>query len=174
MSYSSTLLNGVRIPALLLVALAGTGCAVDKAGCDPAQTRTAGFLTKLSCDFSGSYEARAEDKRQETARLESQRENIQQEINTLKSQSQQLSEQVLRSRAQRDRAINSLNKSLESLKASAAADAQVRQQIIDTQQQLEALSNSADSLDTAELEARASALRAEIDGLTNQIVENFN
>lgn len=38
------------------------GCAMDKAGCDPRAMRDAGLLTKMNCDFSGSYEARAKDK----------------------------------------------------------------------------------------------------------------
>jgi chromosome segregation ATPase len=172
MAYHLTSLKSIRIPAIALAALLTSGCAVDKAGCDPSATRTAGFLTKLSCDFSGSYEARAEDKRQEAANLEAQRASMQQEINRLKSQSQQLSEKVLRSRVQRDRAISSLNQSLNALKVSAANDAKVRQQIEDTQKQLAELNMTADDLNTKQLQAKVQALKNEIDDLTGQMVMN--
>lgn len=40
---------------------------MDKAGCDPRAMRDAGLLTKMNCDFSGSYEARAKDKESQLA-----------------------------------------------------------------------------------------------------------
>lgn len=42
-------------------------CTMDKAGCDPRAMRDAGLLTKMNCDFSGSYEARAKDKESQLA-----------------------------------------------------------------------------------------------------------
>lgn len=53
----------------LIVSIAGllAACTMDKAGCDPRVMRDAGLLTKMNCDFSGSYEARAKDKESQLA-----------------------------------------------------------------------------------------------------------
>ena len=47
----------MRLTLVAAATLVLSGCAVDKAGCDPRALRDAGLLTKMNCDFSGSYDA---------------------------------------------------------------------------------------------------------------------
>ena len=65
-------LRSILTPLLLCSVTLLVGCAVDKAGCDPRALRDAGLLTKMNCDFSGSYDARAADK---NAQLQAEQKN---------------------------------------------------------------------------------------------------
>jgi hypothetical protein len=57
----------LKISALLGFSAILGACTMDKAGCDPRAMRDAGLLTKMNCDFSGSYDARAKDKEAQLA-----------------------------------------------------------------------------------------------------------
>ncbi|MFM7009208.1 MAG: hypothetical protein ACKO0Z_07760, partial [Betaproteobacteria bacterium] len=59
------------------------GCAVDKAGCDPRALRDAGLLTKMNCDFSGSYDARAKDKEAQLAEAQKTNEALREALAAL-------------------------------------------------------------------------------------------
>lgn len=69
---------------------------MDKAGCDPRAMRDAGLLTKMNCDFSGSYDARAKDQqtklaeeRQTNALLRAALANMEKKNNLLKASVEQ-------------------------------------------------------------------------------------
>jgi len=99
--------------AVVTLALFGLGgCAIDKAGCDPAAVKNAGIFTKAACDFSGSYQARADDKQAELDQATQQRDLLQESVKQLNDENRRLNEGIVLKRAERDRLTRSLNSTL--------------------------------------------------------------
>ena len=90
-------MNRILKMAVLLSSVGFLGaCTMDKAGCDPRAMRDAGLLTKMNCDFSGSYDARAKDQqtklaeeRQTNALLRAALANMEKKNNLLKASVEQ-------------------------------------------------------------------------------------
>ncbi len=104
------------------------GCTVDKQGCDPSALRSADLFTKVSCDASGSYEARAQDQQAELAQAQARNRELQDILVQLDSQRRDLSQGLTVAKARRDRLVQSLNGYLSEL------DQQTRQNALLTKQ----------------------------------------
>jgi hypothetical protein len=86
----------LKLSTLLSILGFLAACTMDKAGCDPRAMRDAGLLTKMNCDFSGSYDARAKDQetklaeeRQTNALLRSALSNMEKQNNLTKASVEQ-------------------------------------------------------------------------------------
>jgi len=109
-----------------------SACAIDKQGCDPSAVRSAGLFTKVSCDVSGSYDARAQDQQAELAQAQARNRELQEIVFQLESQSRDLSQGLTVEKARRDRLVRSLNGYLAQIDQQAAENALLKKQIAQT------------------------------------------
>jgi len=106
-----------------------TGCAVDKVGCDPAVTRSASFFTKLSCDVSGSYDARSQDQQQALALAQSRNHELNVALLQLQAEQRDLEQGLVVERARRDSLVRSLNSYIAQVDQQAAQNALLQKQV---------------------------------------------
>lgn len=122
------IINNVRLMMILSPLVFLSGCAVDKAGCDPSAIRDAGILTKMNCQFSGSYDARAKDL---DAELNTKREinvSLKQALATLENSSALVSRDVAARRNQLAAINRSVGTLLAQVNSSGAQATAVKQQ----------------------------------------------
>lgn len=149
----------------LLATLLISGCAVDKAGCDPAAVRSAGFLTKLSCDVSGSYDARAQDQQQDLAAAKADNEALQAVLTGLVAENRELEEGLIVKRAERDKLVRSINAYLKQVEQGNNQTADLKAQVAQTRQELDRLQNLPTTANKAQQQQRLNAVQQEIDTL---------
>jgi len=159
----------VKVAVVTLALLGLGGCAVDKAGCDPAAVKNAGIFTKVSCDFSGSYQARADDKKTELDEVTRQRDLLQDSVKQLDNENRRLSEGIILKRAERDRLTRSLNSTLDAIAQENAKNKAVMGQVDKAKAEVERLSKLPDNANPAVLQARIKAVNAEIVNLRKQV-----
>ena len=156
--------------AVVTLALFGLGgCAIDKAGCDPAAVKNASIFTKASCDFSGSYQARADDKQAELDQVTQQRDLLQESVKQLDNENRRLNEGVVLKRAERDRLTRSLNSTLGAIAQENATNKQMMNQIEKAKAEVERLNNLPDNANPVVLQKQIKAVQAEIANLTKQV-----
>lgn len=142
--------RGSRFVSILLVLpVLLAGCAVDKTGCDPSVTRSANFFTKLSCDVSGSYDARAEDQQQELAQAQARNQALQTSLLQMQAEQRDLSQGLTVEKSRRDQLVRSLNSYIAQVDQEASRNALLKKQVqqaraeVDRLQKLPASSSSA-------------------------------
>lgn len=160
-----------RLATVLSAALVVAGCAVDKAGCDPRALRNAGLLTKMNCDFSGSYDARAKDKEAQLAEAQKTNAALREALAALEKKNE-LSKADVTARRNQLSAINrSVNNYLQQVRATnpsnEALSAQIRQATAKLNQ-LNATPVNSTAANAQELQSRVTALQQEIDKLQRQ------
>jgi len=166
---SNTRVGPLKLAVLALGLLGLGGCAVDKAGCDPSAVKTAGIFTKVSCDFSGSYQARADDKQAELDQLTLQRELLQDSVTQLDNENRRLEEGIVLKRAERDRLTRSLNATLDAISNENAENQAIMSRIDKAKAELERLNNLPDNANPAVLQSQIKSVQAEIANLSSQI-----
>jgi len=155
----------LKLSMLLSAVSLLAACTMDKAGCDPRAMRDAGLLTKMNCDFSGSYDARAKDldtklaeERQTNALLRSALANMEKKNNLLKA-----------SVAQRQADVTDISRStgayLRQLQKTNAGNQALTDKIKRAMAQLTALENTSPKA----LEAQVTQLRKEVDDLQRSV-----
>lgn len=160
-----------RLATVLSAAVVVAGCAVDKAGCDPRALRDAGLLTKMNCDFSGSYDARAKDKEAQLAEAQKTNAALREALAALEKKNE-LSKADVTARRNQLSAINrSVNNYLQQVRAinpgNEALSAQIRQATAKLNQ-LNATPVNSSAANAQELQSRVTALQQEIDKLQRQ------
>ena len=135
----TSVLRLIGMTAVLPILL--SACAVDKQGCDPGAVRSAGLFTKVSCDVSGSYEARAQDQQADLAQAQARNRELQDIVAQLESQNRDLSQGLTVEKARRDRLVRSLNGYLAQLDQLAAENALLKKQIAQTRADADRLSS---------------------------------
>lgn len=159
----------VKLAVVTLALLGLGGCAIDKAGCDPAAVKNAGIFTKASCDFSGSYQARADDKQAELDQVTQQRDLLQDSVRQLDNENRRLNEGIVLKRAERDRLTRSLNSTLGAIAQENAKNKTMMSQIDKAKAEVERLNNLPDNANPAVIQKQIKAVQAEIADLTKQV-----
>ena len=112
-----------------------SACALDKQGCDPSALRSADLFTKVSCDVSGSYDARAQDQQAELAQAQARNRELQEILLQIESQDRDLKQGLTVERARRDRLVSSLKGYLTELDQATQQNALLTKQIAQTRAQ---------------------------------------
>jgi len=153
--------------ALGFVALLA-GCTMDKAGCDPRAMRDAGLLTKMNCDFSGSYDARAKDKESQLAAERQTNALLRQAMTDMEKKNTLVSSDVAKRRAD----ITNINRSvaayLRQVQNSNPSNQSLTEQVNRARARLDELQKTPISSGTAnaqELSARIQAVEKEVASL---------
>ena len=161
----------IRLIPVAAAALVLSGCAVDKAGCDPRALRDAGLLTKMNCDFSGSYDARAKDKEAQLAEAQKTNAALREALAALEKKNE-LSKADATARRNQISAINrSVNNYLQQVRATNPGNEAISEQIRQATarlNQLNATPVNASSANAQELQNRVTAVQQEIDKLQRQ------
>lgn len=162
-------MRGIKLATVTAAVVILSGCAVDKEGCDPAAMRTAGFFSKMSCDFSGSYQARAQDQQVQLEEAKRQRELLQGTVSQLEDENRRLNEGITLKRAERDRLARSLNSTLDAIAQENAQNKAVIDQIQKARLEVDRLKNLPDNANPAIVQTRIKAVQDEIANLNNQV-----
>lgn len=161
----------LRIVAVVSATMLVTGCAVDKAGCDPRALRDAGLLTKMNCDFSGSYDARAKDKEAQLAEAQKTNAALREALAALEKKNE-LSKADVTARRNQLSAINrSVNNYLQQVRATNPGNEALSEQIRQATaklNQLNATPVNSSAANAQELQNRVTAVQQEIDKLQRQ------
>jgi hypothetical protein len=155
----------VLVPLVLVL----SGCAVDKAGCDPAAMRDAGILTRLSCDLSGSYGARAQDQQVQLSGAQERNQVLQDILNGLQTENRELSQGLTVERAKRDRLVNSMNQYLTQTEQQAGQNAALKAQVEKTRNEVNRLASLPPGASNAQQQAALNRVQKEIDVLRAQV-----
>jgi hypothetical protein len=146
-------------------------CTMDKAGCDPKAMRDAGLLTKMNCDFSGSYDARAQDKE---AQLAAERQNnvlLRQAVADMEKKNSLVSADVAKRRADVTNITRSVGAYLRSVQASNPSNQALTEQIKVARARLDALQKTpvtSGTTNAQELQTRIQAVEVEVEKLRKQ------
>ena len=158
----STLLGAV---ALL------SACTMDKAGCDPKAVRDAGLLTKMNCDFSGSYDARAQDKEAQLATERQTNVLLRQAVTDMEKKNTLVSADVAKRRSD----ITNINRSvaayLRQVQKANPNNQALHAQITQARAKLEELERTpvtSGSSNAQELRTRIQSVETEVDKLRKQ------
>lgn len=168
MQFSSRM-KQIKLAVVILALFGLGGCAIDKAGCDPAAVKNAGIFTKVSCDFSGSYQARADDKQAELDQVTQQRDLLRESVKQLDNENRRLSEGIVLKRAERDRLTRSLNSTLGAIAQENATNQALMTQIDKAKAEVEQLDNLPDNANPVVLQKQIKTVQDEIAKLTSQI-----
>lgn len=146
-----------------------SGCTMDKAGCDPRAMKDAGLLTKMNCDFSGSYDARAKDQdaklaeeRQTNALLRAALANMEKQNNLQKAS-------IAQRRADVTEITRSTGAYLRQLQKTNAGNKVLNEKIKAATAQLAVLERTSPA-DPKALEAQVSKLRKEVEDLQQSTI----
>jgi len=158
-------MRSMLMPIVLCSAMLVAGCAVDKAGCDPRAMRDAGLFTKMNCDFSGSYDARAADKNAQLQAEQKNNELLKQALADLSKKNELASADVTARRSQIAGMNRSVSAYLNQLKNSNPNNVALQAQIAKASAQLNALNSTPISSSPASTQA----LQAQIDKVQKEI-----
>ena len=153
--------------SLMILALAAglAGCATTPEQCDPSN-RDASFLTKMSCDASGSYRAGIDQKEQALVSAQEENQMFRQVYADI-AQRQAASQQKLSEQKKKQAALNaSLGQLLKQLQAKHADNAKVQKELQDLQQALKKSQQSATNGGNA---AAIAAKQQELATLQNKV-----
>lgn len=152
-----------------LLTISLSGCAVDKAGCDPAAVKTAGFFTKLSCDVSGSYDARAQDQQAKLSQAQYENAALKDMLAQLEADNRDLERGITLKRAQRDRLVRSINNYLKQTEQQAGQNQAVKSQIAKAKKELASLQNLPANASAAQQKQQLQVVQSEIDQLRSLV-----
>lgn len=155
----------IMTPIFLCAVTLLAGCAVDKAGCDPKAMRDAGLFTKMNCDFSGSYDARAADKNAQLQAEQKNNELLKQALADLSKKNDLSAADVTARRSQIAGMNRSVSAYLAQIKNSNPNNVALQAQIAKANAQLNALN----STPVSSSPASAQALQAQIDKVQKEI-----
>lgn len=155
----------LRLATVGLLTSVLAGCAVDKVGCNPAVTRTADFFTKLSCDLSGSYEARAQDQQQELAQAQARNQALQSVLLQLQAEQRDLTQGLVIERARRDRLVRALNGYITQVDQQATQNALLQKQVRQARQEVERLASLPASSPSATQQQALAKVQKEVETL---------
>jgi chromosome segregation ATPase len=163
--------RALKLASMIATTALVAGCAVDKAGCDPRALRDAGLLTKMNCDFSGSYDARAKDKEAQLAEAQKTNAALREALAALEKKNE-LSKADVTARRNQLSAINrSVNNYLQQVRATNPGNEALSEQIRQATaklNQLNATPVNSSAANAQELQSRVTALQQEIDKLQRQ------
>lgn len=148
-----------------------TSCTMDKAGCDPKAMRDAGLLTKMNCDFSGSYDARSQDKE---AQLAAERQNnvlLRQAVADMEKKNTLVTADVAKRRADVTNITRSVGAYLRSVQSSNPSNQALNEQIKVARARLDTLQKTPVTSGTTsaqELQTRIQAVEVEVEKLRKQ------
>ena len=141
-----------------------TACTMDKAGCDPRAMRDAGLLTKMNCDFSGSYDARAKDQETKLANEKQTNALLRSALASMENKNNLLKASVEQRRAEVTSISRSTGAYLRQLEKSSAGNKAVTDKINAAKAKLAALEKTPPT-DPKALESQISQLRNEVEEL---------
>ena len=156
----------IKISTLIAISSLLASCTMDKAGCDPRAMKDAGLLTKMNCDFSGSYDARAQDQQ---AKLAAEKQNnalLRQALADMEKKNDLVKASVQQRRNDIANITSSTGAYLRQIQKSSAGNQAMEQQIKAAMAQLTKLQNTP----VTSGNANAEALKAEIQTLQNSIM----
>lgn len=160
-----------KVMTLLGLTTLLAACTMDKAGCDPKAMRDAGLLTKMNCDFSGSYDARAQDKE---AQLAAERQNnvlLRQAVADMEKKNTLVTSDVAKRRADVTNITRSVGAYLRSVQSSQPSNQALTAQISAARARLDALQKTpvtTGANNAQELRARIQAVEVEVEKLRQQ------
>lgn len=163
--------KSMKVFILLGLATVIAGCTMDKSGCDPKAMRDAGLLTKMNCDFSGSYDARAKDKE---AQLAAERQNnvlLRQAVADMEKKNTLVTADVAKRRADVTNITRSVGAYLRSVQSSNPSNQVLAAQVQAAKARLDALQNTpitSGPNNAQELRARIQAVEIEVEKLRKQ------
>lgn len=159
----------LAIAALSPVILMLGGCAVDKAGCDPAAVKSAGFFTKLSCDVSGSYDARAQDQQSKLSQAQYENDALKAMLAQMQADNRDLEQGIALKRTERDRLVSSINNYLNQMQQQAGTNQAIQAQIDSARKELSRLQNMPPNASAAQQKQQLQKVQTEIDQLRSRM-----
>lgn len=164
-----TMKQYLKAPIVLGVTVLLSACTMDKAGCDPRAMRDAGLLTKMNCDFSGSYDARAKDKESQLAAERQSNALLRQSLLDMEKKNTLVSADVAKRRAD----ITNINRSvaayLRQVLNSNPSNQALTNQVNFARERLDALQKTpitSGAANAQELSARIQAVEKEVAALS--------
>lgn len=144
---------------------------MDKSGCDPKAMRDAGLLTKMNCDFSGSYDARAKDKESQLAAERQNNVLLRQAVADMEKKNTLVTADVAKRRADVTNITRSVGAYLRSVQSSNPSNQVLAAQVQAAKARLDALQNTpitSGPNNAQELRARIQAVEIEVEKLRKQ------
>lgn len=158
----------LKVPLVMGLTALLAACTMDKAGCDPRAMRDAGLLTKMNCDFSGSYDARAKDKEAQLAAERQSNALLRQSMIDMEKRNTLASANVAKRRAD----ITNINRSvaayLRQVQNSNPSNQTLTDQVNRARERLDALQKTpitSGAANAQELSARIQAVEKEVASL---------
>ncbi len=165
------MIGAIKFLGMIGVVSVLTACTMDKAGCDPKAMRDAGLLTKMNCDFSGSYDARAKDKE---AQLAAERQNnvlLRQAVADMEKKNTLVAADVAKRRADVTNITRSVGAYIRSVQSSNPSNAALTAQVNAARARLEELQKTpvtSGANNAEELRTRIQAVEVEVEKLRKQ------
>ncbi len=125
--------NILRASVILSLSVLFAGCAVDKAGCDPKAVRDSGLMTKMNCQFSGSYDARAADQDEVLRQKREANASLRQALRDLDSANDLVKLDISARKATLDNITKSVDSYLQQVKTSTVTNASLQARVAKAQ-----------------------------------------
>lgn len=125
--------NILRASVILSLSVLLAGCAVDKAGCDPKAVRDSGLMTKMNCQFSGSYDARAADQDEVLRQKREANASLRQALRDLDSANDLVKLDISARKATLDNITKSVDSYLQQVKTSTVTNASLQARVAKAQ-----------------------------------------
>jgi chromosome segregation ATPase len=143
------------------------GCAVDKAGCDPKAVRDSGLMTKMNCQFSGSYDARAADQDEVLRQKREENANLRQAFRELDSANDLVKLDISARKAKLDSITKSVDSYLQQIKTSSVTNASLQARVAKAQAMTDSIKSNPPS-DVAAVKKQLDAVQAEITAIQKE------
>ena len=159
--------NIIRATVVLSLSVVLAGCAVDKAGCDPKAVRDSGLMTKMNCQFSGSYDARAADQDEVLRQKREANASLRQALRDLDSANDLVKLDVAARKAKLDSVTKSVDSYLQQIKASTATNASLQARVAKAQAMADSIKSTPPS-DVAGAMKKIEDMQAQITALEKE------
>lgn len=159
--------NIIRATVVLSLSVVLAGCAVDKAGCDPKAVRDSGLMTKMNCQFSGSYDARAADQDEVLRQKREENANLRQAFRELDSANELVKLDVAARKAKLDSVTKSVDSYLQQVKASAGTNAALQARVAKAQATADSIKSTPPS-EATKLQAAIAAVKDQITAIQKE------
>jgi chromosome segregation ATPase len=159
--------NIFRATVVLLLTVILAGCAVDKTGCDPKAVRDSGLMTKMNCQFSGSYDARAADQEEVLRQKREANASLRQALRELDSANELVKLDISARKAKLDSITKSVDSYLQQIKTSSVTNAALQARVAKAQAMTDSIKNNPPS-DVAAVKKQLDAVQAEITAMEKE------
>jgi hypothetical protein len=159
--------NLLKASVVLSLSVVLAGCVVDKAGCDPKAVRDSGLMTKMNCQFSGSYDARAVDQEEVLRQKREANASLRQALRDLDGANDLAKLDISARKAKLDSVTKSVDSYLQQVKTSTGANAAMQARVAKAQAMADSIKNNPPS-EVAAVQKKLEAVQAEITAIEKE------